>query len=83
MTFDEFWKNERMVATSYRNAAKAAWYEARRTDPAKAQILEALRVVFDSAGTDWYPHDEDRAIVENALNHPVGPDSSRDLNEEE
>jgi hypothetical protein len=43
MTFDEFWKNERMVATSYRNAAKAAWNEARRTDPVKVQMIEALK----------------------------------------
>jgi hypothetical protein len=45
MTFDEFWKNERMVATSYRNAAKAAWNEARRTDPVKAQMLGALKEI--------------------------------------
>ena len=36
---------------------------------------EALRVVLDSAGKDWYPHDDDRAIVENALNHSEKPDS--------
>jgi hypothetical protein len=58
MTFDEFWKNERMVATSYRNAAKAAWNEARRTDPAKAQMLEALKDLLVEAKYlyQYYPN---------------------------
>lgn len=46
----------------------------------------ALQFIYDSAGIDWLPHDDDRKLVEEALyimNPPEKPDSSQALQNKE
>jgi L-lactate utilization protein LutB len=46
MTFEKFWEKEKFYKQTEKTLAQSAWNEARRTDPVKKELLEALKAVL-------------------------------------